>query len=72
MQRYSREEYEAMFGFLDELRESGAVNMFGAGPYLRKEFGMEKDESFKVMKAWQDTFGDGDLMARAERAAGND
>ena len=29
---------EEYFEFLDDLRETGATNMYGAGPYLRSEF----------------------------------
>lgn len=38
--------------FLDGLRASGETNMFGAGPYLREEFGLTRDESHKVLSAW--------------------
>ncbi len=42
--------------YLDDLRESGATNMFGAGPYLRKEFGLSKDESHEVLGWWMHSF----------------
>ena len=38
---YSVEEVE---DFLHRLRESGEVNMFGAGPYLSAEFGFTRHE----------------------------
>jgi hypothetical protein len=38
--------------FLDDLRASGKTNMFGAGPYLREEFGLSRDEGDKVLSAW--------------------
>ena len=38
--------------FLDALRASGETNMFGAGPYLREEFGLSRDESHRVLSAW--------------------
>lgn len=44
------------FEFLDELRESGRTNMFGAAPYLRTEYGMTPEEARTVLKAWMDTF----------------
>ena len=48
------------FEYLDELRESGVTNMFGATPYLMREFpGMTKQEARKVHRAWMDTFDDG-------------
>lgn len=41
------------FEYLDELRESGETNMFGAGTYLRKEYaGMSTLESDAVLSAW--------------------
>ena len=34
-----------MFTYLDELRDSGVTNMFGAAPYLQREFDLEKREA---------------------------
>lgn len=42
--------------FLDVLRESGATNMFGAAPYLTREFGLGKVEAREVLKYWMDSF----------------
>lgn len=42
--------------FLNNLRESGQVNMFGAAPYLAKEFGLSKVESNKILFEWMKTF----------------
>jgi hypothetical protein len=42
--------------FLDDLRESGVTNMFGAGPYLRDEFPLTKSESHAVLSYWMKTF----------------
>lgn len=44
------------FEFLDALRESGEINMFGAGLPLMKEFGLPKDEAYKVLSEWMRTF----------------
>lgn len=46
--------------YLDELRESGATNMFGACPYVEREFGLETDAARKVLSYWMDTFGNED------------
>ena len=44
---------DEMFKFLDELRETGNTNMFGAGPYLRNDFPeLTKDDSYKVLGYW--------------------
>lgn len=43
--------------FLDDLRESGETNMFGARPYLLEEFPeLSKQEAAEVMKYWRVTF----------------
>jgi len=43
--------------FLDELRESGATNMFGARPYLMRAFpGLTKEEADDVLQYWMDSF----------------
>jgi len=45
--------------FLDELRESGATNMFGAVPYLQKAFPyLAKDEAREILIHWMETFGE--------------
>jgi hypothetical protein len=45
-----------LFEYLNELRESGATNMFGAGPYLVREFGLSKTEANKVLARWMASF----------------
>ena len=44
--------------FLDELRETGAINMFGAAPYLAEAFEMNKQEARRVLRYWMETFGE--------------
>ena len=53
MNEHQRQEF---FEFLDELRESGVTNMYGAAPYLVKEFGMPKMEAYRILEAWMDSF----------------
>lgn len=44
--------------YLDDLRESGATNMFGARPYLMRTFRTLKgDEAATVLSYWMKTFG---------------
>lgn len=43
--------------YLDELRESGVTNMFGATPYIQKEFGVDRNEAINILKYWMETFG---------------
>lgn len=40
------------FTFLDDLRESGSMNMFGAPAVLRAELGIDKRVSFQLFEAW--------------------
>ena len=47
---------EAIFLYLDILRESGVTNMFGAGPYVESEFGLGRKESGKLVVEWMKTF----------------
>ena len=42
--------------YLDGLRESGVVNMFGAGQYLQEAFGLEKREARAILKEWMKTY----------------
>ena len=42
--------------FLDKLRETGAINMFGAAPYVAEVFGVGKRESRDLVKNWMLTF----------------
>lgn len=41
-----------MFNYLNDLRESGQTNMFGAGIYLQEEFGLGKREAREILSKW--------------------
>ena len=43
--------------FLDELRESGETNMFGARPYVAEEFDLDKQIAGEIVTYWMETFG---------------
>lgn len=44
--------------FLDDLRESGATNMFGARPYIMEEFAeLTNDQAAAVLGYWMKSFG---------------
>ena len=45
------------FIFLDNLRESGVVNMFGASEYVSDEFGISKSEARKILTDWMMAYG---------------
>jgi hypothetical protein len=42
--------------YLDELRESGVTNMFGAGEYLREMYGFREVDAKAVLLYWMKTF----------------
>ena len=44
--------------FLVALRDSGAINMFGAAPYLQAEFGLDKREAREILANWMRSFGE--------------
>lgn len=45
------------FAFLNELRESGITNMFGAGPFLEDEFPeLNRQEAKDELLAWMQSF----------------
>mgnify|MGYP003329708155 FL=1 len=48
------ESKEVIWDYLNALRESGAVNMFGAGPYLIEEFGMDKYQAKDALLDWME------------------
>lgn len=44
------------FNYLEDLRQSGVTNMFGAAPYLAAEFGLEKREARKILSSWMENY----------------
>jgi hypothetical protein len=58
-----KEEY---FAYLDSLRESGETNMYGAGAYLQKEFGISKYEARAVLGEWMNNYDDPHYPAEEE------
>lgn len=53
--KITKEEKE-MFDFLNNLRDSGATNMFGASPYLVEVFEIKEKEARKVLTKWMSNF----------------
>ena len=47
---------EEIFIFLDNVRESGSINMFGAGPVVQEMFGLSRYEARDVVLEWMQTF----------------
>ncbi len=38
--------------YLERLRQSGVVNMYGAAPYVEKEFDVSRKEAIKIVADW--------------------
>jgi hypothetical protein len=47
---------EEVMNFLNLLRESGVTNMFGAGPYVEEEFGIDQREARRILSLWMHNF----------------
>jgi hypothetical protein len=48
---------DEMLEYLDELRESGVTNMFGARPYILREFpDLTEKEAGRVLVYWMHSF----------------
>lgn len=45
-----------VFNFLNELRNSGTTNMYGARPYIVDNFSIEKREAGKILALWINNF----------------
>ena len=50
--KFDKKYYE----YLDRLRESGIVNMFGAGEYIETEFDLTKQDAKEILLDWMRTF----------------
>ena len=50
------DKYLPYFRYLDELRESGEINMMGAPRELQYEFEMDKTEARKIFGLWTKQF----------------
>jgi hypothetical protein len=47
---------EKYFIFLDNIRETGKINMFGAAPYLQEAFQLNKYDAKDILLEWMNTF----------------
>lgn len=50
---------EKYFEYLEQLRESGEVNMFGAVPYLQREFPElehDRNRAVTILQAWMGSY----------------
>ena len=46
--------------YLEQLRDSGETNMFGAGVYLEKHFKLPKDKARKYLADWMKQYNKGE------------
>ena len=51
-----KEEWNEYYVYLENLRQSGVTNMFGAGPYLQKAYGLNPREALKVLGSWMNNY----------------
>lgn len=52
-------ELEGYLNFLDDLRESGKTNMWGAAAYLQREFpDLTEAQSRRILGHWMETVGE--------------
>ena len=51
-----KEEWYEYYVYLEELRQSGITNMFGAAPYLQEAYGLNPREASKVLGNWMDNY----------------
>jgi len=47
---------EEVFAYLDMVRESGAINMFGSAPYGQHQFGLNRHDARDLVLEWMETF----------------
>jgi hypothetical protein len=47
---------EEVFAYLDNLRQSGQTNMFGAGAYIERDFNLDKRKARDLLTKWMKSF----------------
>ena len=58
IETWTQDEESGFFEYLDDLRESGITNMYGAAPYLMGAFWIEDGKMAQaVLSKWMRTFG---------------
>ena len=46
--------------FLDDLKDSSAINMMGASSYVEEEFGVDRMEATELVQYWMNSFSNPD------------
>ena len=47
---------QEVFEFLDSLRDSGVINMFGASDHIIMEYGCDKNAARNILVKWMETY----------------
>ena len=55
-----------VFLYLEELRESGVTNMFGAHQYVMEDFEISKPLAIKLVKTWMDNYNEERTMVESK------
>ena len=55
-ERKATEQEQEVLEYLNDLRDSGDTNMFGASPYVESRFGIDRNESRKLVSLWMNNF----------------
>mgnify|MGYP003139096133 CR=1 FL=1 len=45
-----------VFLYIEELRESGETNMFGAAPYIQERFQMSRKDARDILSLWMKSY----------------
>lgn len=48
---------EEIFNYLDKVRESGEINMFGVVAVLQQEFNISQVLATRILTEWMNTYG---------------
>lgn len=48
---------EEVFSYLDKVRETGEINMFGAVAVIQQKFNLKRDEATRILTEWINTYG---------------
>ena len=51
-----KEEWYEYYVYLEDLRQSGVTNMFGAAPYLQEEFDLSRKEAREILANWMTNY----------------
>lgn len=57
-ERFGVNQYNECLEYLDELRDSGETNMFGASAYLERDCGLDRQDAKDMLANWMQTFVD--------------